>query len=148
MAKSSTKKRTTPQVANRLESGLHDSADGSDTRKKAKTRPSDSKFICHITIAIITTSLFFSDLSDQTRRSLRANKGSGGQIAQLRNIEHMQTQTIARVSPMDIATANKPLNPMALLSDKQPPKRKPRPSKGSAGEKAYFICCFSLPQTY
>ena len=148
MAKSSTKKRTTPQVANRLESGLHDSADGSDTRKKAKTRPSDSKFICHITIAIITTSLFFSDLSDQTRRSSRANKGSGGQIAQLRNIEHMQTQTTARVTPMDIATENEPLNPLAPLSDKQPPKRKARPSKGSTGEKASMVCRSSLPQTH
>jgi len=53
MAKSSTKKRTPPQAADWLDSGLDDSAVGTNNRKKAKVLPSDSKFIYYITITII-----------------------------------------------------------------------------------------------
>ena len=60
----------------------------------------------------------------------------------------MQTQTITRALPMDIATANEPLNPLAPLSDKQPPKRKIRPSKVGAGEKASVICRSSLAEAH
>ncbi|KAI5994391.1 hypothetical protein EDD15DRAFT_2366477 [Pisolithus albus] len=114
MAKSCTKKRATPQVADGLQPALNDLVVGSDARKKAKTVPS---------------------ADDQTRRSSRANKGSGGQIAQLQNIERIQTQAVARVSPMDVATANEPRNPLAPPSDKQLPQRKTRRSNGRAEEK-------------
>ena len=54
MAKSSTKKRTPPQAADWLDSaGLDESAVDSNTRKKAKTLSSDSKFICYVVITII-----------------------------------------------------------------------------------------------
>ena len=92
MAKSLTKKRTTLQAVNCLDSGLNDSVVHSNNRKKAKVLPSDSKFIYYITTIIYLFSL--PDPSDQTRWSSRVNKGSGG------------------------------------------------------GSNCYFICCFSLPQTY
>ena len=109
-----------------------------------------------LTVSLFATSSSLSSTSftclpgpsDQTRRSSRANKGSGGQIAQLQNIEQMQTQTITRASPMDFATANEPLNPLAPLSDKQPPKRKIHPSKVGAGEKASVICRSSLAEAH
>ena len=133
MAKSLAKKHSTPQATDWLDSGLDDSAVDSSTRKKAKTLPFDSEFIRYIAITIIYFSCF-PDPSDQTRRSLRVNKGNGGQIAQLRNIEEVQTQT-TKVMQMDVATSNEPLNPFALSSDKRPPKRKARPSKGTVGDK-------------
>ncbi|KAI6007103.1 hypothetical protein EDD15DRAFT_2358210 [Pisolithus albus] len=76
---------------------------------------------------------------DQTHCSLRVNKGSGGQIAQLQNIECIQTQAIARVLLMDVATTNEPRNPLAPPSDKQLPQWKTRPSNGRAEEKARLI---------
>ncbi|KAI5994996.1 hypothetical protein EDD15DRAFT_2365894 [Pisolithus albus] len=118
MAKSCTKKCATPQVVDGLQPALNDLVVGSDARKKAKTVPS---------------------ADDQTRRSSRANKGSSGQIAQLQNIERIQTQAIARVSPMDVATANEPRNPLAPPSDKQLPQRKTRHSNSRAEEKAHLI---------
>ena len=149
MAKSLTKKRTTIQATDCLDSGLDASAIDSNTRKKAKTLSSDSKFIYYLSLLLSSPSFgCFLDPSDQTRRSSRVNKGSGGQIAQLRNIEHIQTQAIARVSPMDVATANEPFNPLAPLSDKQPPRRKSHPLKGNTGEQAGLICRSSRPQTH
>ena len=82
MAKSLVKKCSTPQATDWLNSGLDDSAVDSSTQKKAKMLPSDSEFIRYIAITIIYFSCF-PDPSDQTRRSSRANKGNGGQIAQL-----------------------------------------------------------------
>ncbi|KIM54995.1 hypothetical protein SCLCIDRAFT_30695 [Scleroderma citrinum Foug A] len=68
---------------------------------------------------------------DQTVcRSSRTNKGSGGQIAQLPNIECMQVERMApkasHASQLEISTANEPLNPMALT------KPKPRVKTSSA----------------
>ncbi|KAI6037193.1 hypothetical protein PISMIDRAFT_14781 [Pisolithus microcarpus 441] len=121
MAKSCTKKHAMPQAADGLHSALNDPVLGSNTRKKAKMLPSAD------------------NPSDQTRRSSRANKGSGGQITQLQNIERIQTQAIARVLPMDVATANEPHNPLAPPSDKQLPQQKTRPSNSRAEEKARLI---------
>ena len=51
------------------------------------------------------------------RHSSRVTKGSGSQIAQLQNIEHIQSEQISsktsHASQLDMATANEPLNPMA-----------------------------------
>ena len=57
------------------------------------------------------------------RRSSRATKGHGGQIAQLHNIERIQTQPTAaskssHASQLEIATANEPVNPLALTKPK------------------------------
>ncbi|KAI6006097.1 hypothetical protein EDD15DRAFT_2359232 [Pisolithus albus] len=103
MAKSCTKKRATPQVADGLQPALN------------------------------------NPVVDQTRCSSRANKGSGGQIAQLQNIERIQTQAVARVSLMDVATANEPRNPLAPPSDKQLPQWKTCHLNGRAEEKARLI---------
>ncbi|KAI6013720.1 hypothetical protein BKA83DRAFT_16579 [Pisolithus microcarpus] len=121
MAKSCTKKHAMPQVADRLHSALNDPVVGLNTRKKVKMLPSAD------------------NPSDQTRRSSRVNKGSSGQIAQLQNIKCIQTQAIARVSLMDIATTNEPHNPLAPPSDKQLPQQKTRPLNGRAEEKACLI---------
>ncbi|KAI6011482.1 hypothetical protein EDC04DRAFT_2609881 [Pisolithus marmoratus] len=53
-------------------------------------------------------------------------KGSGGQIAQLRNIEHIQTEQTAtskacHASHLEMATANELLNPLALVKSKPKP---------------------------
>ena len=64
MAKSLTKKRTTLQAADCLDSGLDDSVVRSNNRKKVKVLPSDSKFIYYITTIIYLFSL--PDPSDQT----------------------------------------------------------------------------------
>ncbi|KIM62571.1 hypothetical protein SCLCIDRAFT_24875 [Scleroderma citrinum Foug A] len=68
---------------------------------------------------------------DQTVHcSSRANKGSGGQITQLQNIECMQVEWMApkasHASQLEISTMNEPLNPMA------PTKPKPRVKTSSA----------------
>ena len=68
---------------------------------------------------------FADDTDAQTiRRSSRATKGSGGQIAQLQIIERIQSERISsktsHASQLDTATANEPLNPMA------PRRPKPR----------------------
>lgn len=74
------------------------------------------------------------------RRSSRANKGSGGQISQMQNIERMQTQGIPKVTPMDIVTANEPLNPLAPVAERElVSRRKANSSKGSAGDKVSTI---------
>ncbi|KAI6096001.1 hypothetical protein F5141DRAFT_1221206 [Pisolithus sp. B1] len=57
-----------------------------------------------------------------TRQSSRANKGSGGQLLQLKNIEWMQTELTVRPMPTEAATANEPLNPLAPVSTKQTPR--------------------------
>ena len=74
------------------------------------------------------------DASPQTRfightrtntycRSSRANKGHGGQIAQLHNIERIQTEStiVSKPSQLKKATTNKPINPMA------PERLRPKP---------------------
>ncbi|KAI6018510.1 hypothetical protein BKA83DRAFT_4127716 [Pisolithus microcarpus] len=112
MVKSLMNKHTVPQAVDRLDLALNP--------VKVKTLPSE-------------------DPSELIHQSSRANKGSGGQIVQLQNIEHMQTQTITRDMQLNVATANESLNPLAPLSDKQPHKRRTYPSKGRAGEKACLI---------
>ncbi|KAI6030242.1 hypothetical protein EDC04DRAFT_2898524 [Pisolithus marmoratus] len=62
-------------------------------------------------------------------------KGSGGQITQLWNIECIQTKQTAtskasHASHLEMATANKPLNPLALVRSK--PKLKPHVKMSSA----------------
>lgn len=42
--------------------------------------------------------------------------GQGGQQAQLKNIERVQTQLVGRASKLAAATANEPLNPMAPMA--------------------------------
>ncbi|KAI6016167.1 hypothetical protein PISMIDRAFT_14354 [Pisolithus microcarpus 441] len=110
-----------PQVADGLHSALNDPVVGLNTQKKVKMLPSAD------------------NPSDQTHHSSRVNKGSSSQIAQLQNIKCIQTQAIARVLPMDVATTNKPHNPLAPQSDKQLPQRKTCPSNGRAEEKACLI---------
>ncbi|KAI6102453.1 hypothetical protein EDD16DRAFT_1525600 [Pisolithus croceorrhizus] len=117
MAKSCTKKHATPQVADELYSALNDLVVGLNTQKKAKVLPSSD------------------NPSDQTCHALRVNKGSGSQIAQLQNIECIQTQAIARVSPVEVATTNEPRNPLAPPSDKQLPQWKTCPLNSRAEEK-------------
>lgn len=51
-----------------------------------------------------------------SHQSSRANMGRGGQKAQLQNIERIQTQTSARSSRLEAATAGEPLNPMAPIA--------------------------------
>ncbi|KAI6016895.1 hypothetical protein BKA83DRAFT_11367 [Pisolithus microcarpus] len=62
-------------------------------------------------------------------------KGSGSQIAQLRNIERIQTEQtatskVSHASYLEMATANEPLNPLAPAKSK--PKPKPRMKTSSA----------------
>jgi len=57
----------------------------------------------------------------KARHSLRMNKGNGGQIVQLQNIEYVQIQTTARVMCMDPTTVNEPVNPMKPSADEQSP---------------------------
>ena len=68
--------------------------------------------------------------AQNVRRSSRATKGSGGQIAQLQYIERIQSERTSsktsRAYQLDMATANEPLNPMA------PMKPKPRIKHSSA----------------
>ena len=68
-------------------------------------------------------------LQQSVRRSIRPNKGSGGQIAHLQNIERILTEptTTSRQShaaQLDKATANEPLNPMAPMRLKPKPRIK------------------------
>ncbi|KAI6005575.1 hypothetical protein EDD15DRAFT_2358725 [Pisolithus albus] len=68
-------------------------------------------------------------------RSSRTTKGSGSQIAQLRNIEHIQaeqtaTSKVSHASYLEMATANEPLNPLAPAKSK--PKPKPHVKTSSA----------------
>ncbi|KAG6372401.1 hypothetical protein JVT61DRAFT_7874 [Boletus reticuloceps] len=116
MARASANKCTTLQGADEFDSApqLNDPAPSSNIRKKAKMLPSNAGQACRLS---------------------RVNRGSGGQIAQLQNLEHIQTQTIARVTPMDVATANEPINPFALPSE--PPKQ-----KGHTGRK---VLPFEMP---
>ena len=51
-----------------------------------------------------------------THCSSKMNMEKGGQIAQLENIECVQTQNPTKVSKLVAATANKLLNPMALMA--------------------------------
>ncbi|KAI6012126.1 hypothetical protein BKA83DRAFT_4501089 [Pisolithus microcarpus] len=126
MVKSSMNKRTIPQAVDMLDLALNNPVVSSNTRKKVKTLPSENP-------------------SGLTHWSSWVNKGSGGQIAQLQNIEHMQTQTNARDTPLNVTTTNESLNPLAPLSDKWPPKGRVYPSKGSIGEKACLI--FVVPSS-
>ncbi|KAI6040098.1 hypothetical protein EDC04DRAFT_2602741 [Pisolithus marmoratus] len=66
--------------------------------------------------------------TETLHHSSRLTKGSGSQMAQLQNIEHIQTEQSAtsngsHASQLKMATANELLNPMALMK----PKPKPKP---------------------
>ena len=61
--------------------------------------------------------------------------GKGGQIAQLENIEHVQTQNPTKVSKLVAATANELLNAMALMAI----NARARPSKDSSGNTVWRI---------
>ncbi|KAF8549226.1 hypothetical protein OG21DRAFT_1488716 [Imleria badia] len=68
-------------------------------------------------------------------RSSRANKGNGGQIAQLENIDRILTEQTwpsksSHAAQLELATAGEPLNPMALT--KLRPRPKPRVKSNSA----------------
>ncbi|KAI5984373.1 hypothetical protein EDC04DRAFT_2615759 [Pisolithus marmoratus] len=59
--------------------------------------------------------------------SSRMTKGSGSQIAQLHNIEHIQTEQTttskaSHASYLEVTTANEPLNPLAPVKLKPKPK--------------------------
>lgn len=59
---------------------------------------------------------------------------------QLQRIERVQTETIAKASALDIATANEPVNPLAPPPVEQPFKRRSRVVKKSAnGHKVCFL---------
>ena len=68
--------------------------------------------------------IFLNSFTDGTNTqniccSSRATKGSGSQIIQLQNIEHIQSEWISsrtsHASQLNAATANEPLNPMAPM---------------------------------
>ncbi|KAF8547969.1 hypothetical protein OG21DRAFT_1526801 [Imleria badia] len=73
--------------------------------------------------------------SQATRRSARSNIGKGGQMAQLENIECVQTQRSARTSKLMVATLDEPLNPMAPV----PSNARSRTSKASSGDMAHNL---------
>ena len=76
----------------------------------------------------------FSCITDNTgsqsvHRSFRPNKGSGGQIAHLQNIERIQTERtmasrLSHAAQLKKATVNEPLNPMAPMKSKPKPRVK------------------------
>ena len=79
---------------------------------------------------MISINSFIDDSGTQNVcHSSRVTKGSGGQIAQLQNIECIQSERTSsktsHASQLDMATANKPLNPMA------PRRLKPRIKQSS-----------------
>lgn len=59
-------------------------------------------------------------------------------MTQMRNIERVQTQAIARVTPMDTIIANEPVNPLAPIAEELV-KQKRSSSKRSAGNKVSTI---------
>ncbi|KAH7917601.1 hypothetical protein BV22DRAFT_1135273 [Leucogyrophana mollusca] len=63
--------------------------------------------------------------AEDVRCSSRIGSGSGGQIAQLQNIEHIQMESTraVRVSHLDVATQGQDVNPMAPMKAK--PKARP-----------------------
>ena len=72
--------------------------------------------------------------SQSIRRSVRPNKGSGGQIVHLQNIERIQTErtTSSRqlhAAQLEKATADQPLNPMAPMKSKPKPRIKAPPAR-------------------
>ena len=124
-------------VVDTLESGLVPLAQsGADTRKKAKMGVENTGIVC-LNSTIDALLILWS----QARRSLRENKGNGGQIAQLQNLERMQTATSHRVSKMDLATDNEPLNPMAP-STRNPKSRGSKTSGSVVGDFSSFIFYF------
>ena len=90
----------------------------------------------HISIVVMS---FFNGITDDTgsqsiRRSVRSNKGSGGQIAHLQNIERIQTErtTTSRqlhAAQLEKATTNELLNPMAPMKSKPKPRVKAPPTR-------------------
>ncbi|KAF8837389.1 hypothetical protein BDN67DRAFT_1013903 [Paxillus ammoniavirescens] len=69
--------------------------------------------------------------SHETRRSSRVGKGVGGQLAQMKNLERMQTTESRprRLNAMDVATEEQEVNPMAPTQPQLPaaPKLRPKP---------------------
>ncbi|KAI6000438.1 hypothetical protein EDC04DRAFT_2908788 [Pisolithus marmoratus] len=87
--------------------------------------------------------------AESVHRSSRTTKGSGGQIAQLQNIEHIQTEQTttskaSHASHLKMATANEPLNPLALAKSK--PKLKPhvKMSSACASGDGQPVCTYDL----
>ena len=105
-------------------------AAGPETRKKPRRTNKTGAFF--FLVFMLNSSTCFTDQTDDqtVRCSSRVNKGSGGQIAQLQNIECMQVEQMApkasHASQLEISTVNEPLNPMA------PTKPKPRIKTSSA----------------
>ena len=105
-------------------------AAGPETHQKPRRTNKTGAFF-FLVFTLNSSTCFTDQTDDQTVcRSSRANKGSGGQIAQLQNIECMQVEQMApkasHASQLEISTTNEPLNPMALT------KPKPRVKTSSA----------------
>jgi len=89
-----------------------------------KSQGEPTRLVHFFLVFTLNSSTCFTDHTDDQTvcRSSRVNKGSGGQIAQLQNIERMQVEWMApkasHASQLEISTMNKPLNPMALMKPK------------------------------
>ena len=97
-------------------------AAGPETHKKPRRMNKTGAFF-FLVFTLNSSTCFTDQTDDQTVcRSSRANKGSGGQIAQLQNIERMQVEWMApkasHASQLEISTVNEPLNPMAPMKPK------------------------------
>jgi len=72
--------------------------------------------------------------SQSVHRSIRLNKGSGGQIMHLQNIKRIQmewtmTSRGSHAAQLEKATANEPLNPIAPMKPKPKPRVKAPPAR-------------------
>ena len=116
-------------------------ATGLDARKKPRTvndDPSVGEYLfASVHDAWPRTCFIGHAKTEAHRRSSRANKGHGGQIAQLHNIERIQTESSSKAShnsQLKKATANELINPMA--PERPRPKVRTKTSKSTRADES------------